>query len=565
MLSAIFALCALRQCTIAVLVSLAAIALGPTSPAQAGPGGEGHTHGDETATAVSGTSPRVAMSGELYDVVAILKNGYLTFFVDRVSDNAPVTEAMLEVTLGAATSKAEPHADGTFRMAASAVAPGSQELVVSIQAHGGDDLVAGTLEVPESAIGSHSHSGLDVGSLFQSRFALFASVFLIAAAGTLTFLRRRRKLAVTALIVPLLFVSVQDGLAGPGGEGHTHGDETSAAVSSDAPHRLPDGSVFLPKPTQRLLEVRTLKAQPSEVAKSIVFPGRVIASPNRSGLVQSINGGRVSAPDTGLPQLGQPVKKGQLLAFVEPPVNAADETTISDKFGEINQQIILAETKLQRLIPLAASNAVPKTQVIDLETELESLRKRLVSIRAQRRQPEELRAPIDGTIALSRVVAGQVVVPQDQLFQIVDKDSLWVEGFIFGETEPDSIVSATAISRSNANTKLQLEGVGQALQQQAIQVHFSIANPTSSIRVGEPVRIVALGKDKLNGIVVPREAVVRSPNGELIVWTMAAPERFVPQPVRIEPVDGERVAILAGLQPDQRVVVKAAELINQVK
>ena len=41
-----------------------------------------------------------------------------------------------------------------------------------------------------------------------------------------------------------------------------------------------------------------------------------------------------------------------------------------------------------------------------------------------------LRAPIDGVIAASRVVAGQVVQAQDLLFQIVDPASLWVEASI---------------------------------------------------------------------------------------------------------------------------------------
>ena len=36
--------------------------------------------------------------------------------------------------------------------------------------------------------------------------------------------------------------------------------------------------------------------------------------------------------------------------------------------------------------------------------------------------PEVLRAPIDGVMALSRVVAGQVVQAQDVLFQIVDPE-----------------------------------------------------------------------------------------------------------------------------------------------
>ena len=169
----------------------------------------------------------------------------------------------------------------------------------------------------------------------------------------------------------MVVASALPALAGPGGDGHTHGDEAAVRLSSDAPHRLPDGSVFVPKPTQRLLEVRTQSVEIGEVRRAISLPGRVIASPHQSGIVQSINGGRVSIATDRLPTLGQRVKQGELLAIVEPPVNAADETTIADKLGEITQQIMIAEVRLLRLMPLAAANAVPKNQVTDLQTELE--------------------------------------------------------------------------------------------------------------------------------------------------------------------------------------------------
>ena len=79
------------------------------------------------------------------------------------------------------------------------------------------------------------------------------------------------------------------------------------------------------------------------------FVGRVIANPNRSGLVQSITGGRVIAPERGLPRLGQAVAKGDVLASVEPPMPIADRTTISERMGEIEQLIAVAEAKLKRL------------------------------------------------------------------------------------------------------------------------------------------------------------------------------------------------------------------------
>jgi membrane fusion protein, heavy metal efflux system len=42
-------------------------------------------------------------------------------------------------------------------------------------------------------------------------------------------------------------------------------------------------------------------------------------------------------------------------------------------------------------------------------------------------------------------------------------------------------------------------------------------------------------------------------------------ERFEPRPVRIEPLDSERVLAVAGLESGQRVVVQGAELLHNVR
>jgi membrane fusion protein, heavy metal efflux system len=71
--------------------------------------------------------------------------------------------------------------------------------------------------------------------------------------------------------------------------------------------------------------------------------------------------------------------------------------------------------------------------------------------------------------------------------------------------------------------------------------------------------------EAISGIVLPKSAVVRSANGEDIVWRHTDPERFVPAPVRISPFDGARVLVQAGLGQGQRIVVQGAELISQVR
>lgn len=556
---------------------LAAFAL--CAPAAlAGPGGEGHTHGEEVAPAASAASPRISMHGDTYDVVAIYKSGRLTLYVDRLSDNAPVTQAVLEVTSGAQTIQLNASSAGTYVMDAGEIAHGgTHELTISIQGPDGDDLVAGTIEIPVS--GAHGHSsqpglGAWVSSL-RSRLGLTRAssstlpVPVFVGGGLagglvigLLFAQRRRRLAAAVGIFVLIIAT--SAMAGPGGDGHSHGDE-AAPTASDAPHRLPDGSVFLPKPTQRLLEVRIQKVERGDVARAATLQARIIANPNRSGIVQSINGGRVSIANGRLPVLGQRVKQGELLALVEPPVNAADETTIANVISEIGQQITLAEVRLKRLEPLAEVNAVPRMQVIDLRTELDSLRARQARLRTQRGQIEELRAPVDGEIAVVRAAPGQVIAPQDQLFQIVDPDAMWVEALAFGGFDPAKIASAVAVVPGHKSLDLRFQGSGRLLQLSANQLQFAIEAPPANLMVGQPARVLVQMGERVEGFVLPRAAVVRAPNGEMVVWQRVASERFAPRPVRAEPVNGEYFVVLAGLEPDQRIVVQGAELINQIR
>ena len=69
----------------------------------------------------------------------------------------------------------------------------------------------------------------------------------------------------------------------------------------------------------------------------------------------------------------------------------------------------------------------------------------------------------------------------------------------------------------------------------------------------------------VKAIVLPRDAVVRGGGGESLVWRHADAERFEARPVRTEPFDAARVVVRAGIGEGERIVVRGAELINQVR
>jgi hypothetical protein len=180
-----------------------------------------------------------------------------------------------------------------------------------------------------------------------------------------------------------------------------------------------------------------------------------------------------------------------------------------------------------------------------------------------RREPEALIAPVDGVIADGTPVAGQMAQPNTVVFQIIDPARLWVEALSFDALAAASIASAqTAQGHTLA---LSYRGSGFSDRNQSIPVHFAIDSDVGRVRVGQFVTVFASTGEEMRGIALPRAAVVRSANGQDLVYEHVSAERFQPRPVRIEPLDGERVLIAAGITADKRIVVQGAELIDQVR
>jgi membrane fusion protein, heavy metal efflux system len=531
---------------------------------------EGHDHGPVAPALPASVKPRVAAQSGAYEIVAVANGNLLTIFLDRFGSNVPVTDAKLDVVSGPQTLAAEARADGSYRAAVPGIEKaGRYDLVFNVAHTDGDDVLAGTLEIPAAnAAGSLSVSQgagavaaqpqplLDGPRLWTGGIALVLGILIGL------FVSKRRS-SVLPLIVLALLIQTSDRARAH--EGHELSPAPSGdSLSGDVPKRLADGSVFLPKASQRLMTVRTKFAVEGEANQGTTLVGRIISDPNRSGVVQSIAGGRVSPPDTGLPRLGQTVKKDDVLATVIPAIPLADQSTIAEKQRELEGAILLAEQKLARLTKLGP-NITPRSQMEDTELEISNLRQRIESLKETKIQPEILTAPIDGVISASHVLAGQVVQGQDILFQIVDPHGLWVEALVFDQLDPGAITEATAVTPDNTVMKLKYVGRGRALQQQAVQLQFAIENAPASVALGMPVTVIAKKAKTLRGMLFPRDALVRGANGEMIVWQHIEPERFVPRPVRIEPFDGEQVLITAGITTTDRIVVHGAELLAQVR
>jgi cobalt-zinc-cadmium efflux system membrane fusion protein len=527
---------------------------------------EGHDHGDADKSAVvSSAYPRVAARSDLYEIVGILKDDQLSIFIDDAVTNEPISDAALQVTIGdspAIETKKAPN--GIYTAALPDRKPtGSVEVIFSVTAKKGDDLLVDSLTPPLAASPPEKHEHGWVPGRSAAAFALAGLGFGLLFGYSQ---RRGHKVAATSAAVVtgacILLAAIS---LGQSRNSTNEANLPASQALSDAPRRLQDGSIFAAKPTQRLLDVRTAVAEPQTVRPALNLIGRVIADPNRSSIVQSIFGGRVIPNEGAIPRIGQAVSKGDVLIQIEPHLPVADRTTILEKVGEIEQLIAVAENKLRRLRPLAERGAVPQGQVNDLESELEGLRARRETTRSSRTGFEVLRAPTDGIITSAKVVPGQVIQPQDVLFQIADPNSLWVEALAYDDIGLNGPGGATAIGHNGQPIALSFLGTSRALRQHASVVHFAIPEPPAGLNIGQPLNVMVQSGAPVAGLIFPRDAVVRSSNGENIVWLHTAPERFEPKPIRVLPVDATRVIIAAGINERERVVVRGTDLINQIR
>ena len=346
------------------------------------------------------------------------------------------------------------------------------------------------------------------------------------------------------------------------GPGHDHGD-APAAPSANGPQRLPDGSVFLPKPAQRQLGVRTLPTEAASLPRSFELNGQVVMDPNAGGKVQPLNAGRIEPGPRGLPNLGQAVRKGEVLAYVVSSASAIERSGQAAQLAELRAAKSLADKRVARLREL--SDTVPRKDIEAAETDVQSLTERIAALGTGVAPREALVAPVSGVIAAARVVTGQVVDAREVLFEIVDPARLRIEALTFDAALANDIGSAT-IAVGAERVPLTYIGAAPSLREQALPLVFGAqGKPPAALAVGQPVRVFVQGKSKVQGIAVPLASLLRNPANQTIVWVKTAPERFEPRVVTTAPLDGVRVAVLSGLQAGDRVATQGATLINQVR
>ncbi|MDG4574517.1 MAG: HlyD family efflux transporter periplasmic adaptor subunit [Defluviicoccus sp.] len=557
---------------------------------------EGHDHG-APAVIVTAAAPRLEASSESFELVGIVHGGAMRVFLDRFASNEPVTSATIDVTVDGVTARAEPQPDGSFLVEAPWLArTGPVDVVFAIDTGEAGDLLIGTLDLPSAATAAEAAHVSAISVLLRSPvlWAIGLGLLLVGLGLGRALTPRsqpaevidREATAPVAQAAPepnpklkrrvgaavLLLLSATAAFPGPA---RAHGDEdhgpagqppamvASPAAGADSPRRLSDGSLFVPKPTQRLLTIRTQQVRTGEASRTAAISGRVIANPSAGGRVQAAQGGRIEPPDAGLPAIGQRVLRGQVLATVTPVITTLERGGVREQLAQIDSSIGLAEQRVTRLSQLQGS--VPQREIEEARRELDGLRQRRRALGPSLAEREVVRASASGVISVANVVTGQLIEGGEVLFEIVDPAKLWVEAIAYDPAAIVDIRSAVATTADGETLPLELIGRSLTLRQQAVPVLFRITRPSPTLTVGTPVSVILQEARTETGIALPAASIVSTISGEDVVFEHVSAERFLPRPVRYRPLDGERVVVQAGVDAGTRIVIDSADLLGQIR
>ena len=333
--------------------ALAALAAGPASLHAH----EGHDHADKSAAeAGSLASPRVVAVSESYQFVGIVEGEVLVVYLDRAADNAPGHHG---------------HHRGLAQRSALQSRAAEQR---HLRDHGADPETSrpnrGSRQHrrrrhlrssgrrpghrPDAGASAARATRTAIGDKAAPRRRSSQGSPSSASSASRRWRRQRRERPRCWRRCSRSVLAA----AAVAHDGHDHGAD-SAASGGNSPQRRPDGTIFLPKPSQRLLDVRTsILADRNPPRRAVRLAGRVAANPNFSGVVQSTIPGRYEAPAGGVPPLGARVKAGEPLGKVTPAFASIDSSDMAQTLGDIEQKLSIARAKLARQEQLLRTNVV---------------------------------------------------------------------------------------------------------------------------------------------------------------------------------------------------------------
>lgn len=337
------------------------------------------------------------------------------------------------------------------------------------------------------------------------------------------------------------------------------------------------GGIGFTKEQQWKVDFATAEVVKRPIRPAVAATGVLRARPDGEALLTAPAPGQVQ-PAGGFPQLGQIVKRGDILAYLAPRLGGETDFAALQA-GATRSRVALeqAERERARMDVLFKDEAVPEKRLLDARAaestaraEHEAAGRRLNQYSGGGGIP--LRAPVNGLLADVRVSPGAFAAEGALLFHIVDRRALWLELRV-PESEAVRLTSPSGASfrvdgidaafdiAAGRNGKLIAVGGAVDKETRSVPVLFEFASPDPRLFVGMAVKAQVFAAAPREAVAIPASAVLDE-NGIHVVFVMTGGESFERRPVRLGARDGDWVEVVEGLEPGQRVVSRGAYLVK---
>jgi Cu(I)/Ag(I) efflux system membrane fusion protein len=256
--------------------------------------------------------------------------------------------------------------------------------------------------------------------------------------------------------------------------------------------------------------------------------------------------------------VGDPVEAGQVLfTLYSPELYAAQEEYLQALASQERARTSAAPERADYLVR-AARNRLRLWDVA--EADLDAL--------TRRRTPLDhvpIRAPRSGYVLEKNVVEGSGIVPGERLYRIAPLDRLWIEAEVYesevGLVEPGQRATVELPLAPGVRQEARVAYVLPAFSREARTARVRIELENADLRLRPDMYAnVRIDVEREPRLVVPQSAVLYA-GDRSFVFRALGEGRFRPQQVEVGLQAGDRVEILAGLEPGERVVSSATFLI----
>ena len=326
-----------------------------------------------------------------------------------------------------------------------------------------------------------------------------------------------------------------------------------------------EGRIRMDDPAMKNAGIGLGTAGPARIRSALQLQGEIQFNQDRiANVVPRLAGVVVKSAKN----LGDPVKKGDLLAVLESPALAdlKSEHLATQTRLDLARETFLREKRLweEKISAqqdyLASRQALAEAEIVHRNVEQKLLALGLSHAALMRPDSGggngltrfEIRAPIDGVVTEKHLALGEAVKEDASIVTIADLSTVWAEMTIYpkdlGSVKLDQKVTVRA-SALNAEAEGRVAYVGSLIGEQtrSAKARVTLPNPQRSWRPGLFVTIDLVQDETEVPVAVSVDAIQTYRDWKVVFGRFG--EFFEARPVKLGRSDGKLVEVTGGIAP----------------